>query len=63
MLDGWGQIATALSEAAGVPISIDQAKRYEREHGLPVQRKGPGKRKRIAAELDAVVSWCIKAFG
>lgn len=63
MLDGWGQIATALSEAAGVNISVDQAKRYELEHGLPVQRKGPGKRKRVVAELEAVVSWCIKAFG
>lgn len=63
MLDGWGQIATALSECAGVSVSVDQAKRYEREHGLPVKRGGPGMRKRVMADLDAVVKWCIKAFG
>lgn len=62
-LDGWGEIALLLTEAAGVSISVDQAKRYARDHGLPVRRVGPGERKRIVAEADAVIEWCIREFG
>ena len=63
LLDGWGEIAKVLTESAGVEISIDQAKRYERDHGLPVKRIGPGVKKRVVASLERVVDWCIREFG
>lgn len=62
MLDGWGAIAEVLTTAAGVEVSMDQARRYE-AHGLPIKRKGPGKRKRVTANRSELVEWCIKAFG
>lgn len=62
-LEGWGEIATALAGAAGVTVSIDQAKRYASNHGLPVMRTGPGAVKRVVAELSAVTDWCIANFG
>jgi hypothetical protein len=64
-LDGWGEIALVLTQAAGVPISVDQAARYARraEHPLPVQRMGRSERKRIVAVTAAVVEWCVQEFG
>lgn len=64
-LDGWGEIALVLTEAAGVTISVDQAARYaiRAQHPLPVQRMGRGERKRIVADTATVVEWCILEFG
>lgn len=64
-LDGWGEIALVLTEAAGVTISVDQASRYAKrtEHPLPVHRMGRGERKRIVAETRDVVEWCVQEFG
>jgi len=64
MLDGRGEIAQVLTEAAGVPISTDQVSRYARREvePLPIKRIGRGERKRIVAEERAVVEWCIKEF-
>src|SRR5262249_37740328 len=63
LLDGWGEISKVLTEAAGVEVSTDQARRYARSHGLPVERRGPGIRKRVVAKMDAVVEWCVREFG
>lgn len=62
MIDGWKAIAEVLTTAACVEVSQDQARRYE-GHGLPVKRTGPGKRQRVVADKDALVAWCVKAFG
>lgn len=61
-IEGWKAIAAKLTTAAGVSISPDQAKRYAREHGLPVKRTGPG-RQRVVAEPDKITDWCILNFG
>jgi hypothetical protein len=63
LLEGWKGIADVLTRAAGVPVSAEQARRYAREHDLPVRRTGPCGRRRILAERDAVVEWCVRTFG
>lgn len=62
-VEGWKQISAALSKAAGIPVSMEQARRYAREHGLPVRRTGPGARKRVVATIDAIAAWCTMEFG
>lgn len=64
LLDGWGEVAQLLSGIAGVPVSVDQARRCSRRHvdPLPVRRLGRGRRRRVVADNRAVAEWAHREF-
>ncbi len=64
MLEGWKQIAHALTEHARLFVSIDQAVRYaQREDDpLPVERIGRSLRPRIVADPTQVAHWSVREF-
>ena len=63
-LDGWSQIAAALSESARIEVSVHSAKRYadRTDDPLPVKRIGRYRKKRIVAEPALVKQWAAREF-